>query len=170
MTNPPRIAVLTCLTPHAWIAINALTGRFGCVGILNEQRQSKWALVRKRAKRQGMATVLGQVAYVMLQKLIDRRQKSRIDEIVRAMELNPEVNPACIIYEIGSVNSMACRAALAIMKPDVVVVLGTRIIGRQTLEAISVPVINSHAGWNPAYRGQAGGYWVWRRVTPNTPA
>ena len=160
MTKHPRIAVLTCLTPHAWIAINALVERFGPVDILNEQRLNKWTLIRIRAKRQGLVTVFGQIAYVMLQKLIDKRQRARIDEIVGELELNPRPNPACAIYEIGSVNSLACRAALAMVKPDVVVVFGTRIIGRETLESIAVPVINSHAGWNPAYRGQAGGYWA----------
>jgi methionyl-tRNA formyltransferase len=55
---------------------------------------------------------------------------------------------------------MACRAALAMLNPKVVLVIGTRIIGKETLAAIRAPVINSHAGWNPAYRGQAGGYWA----------
>lgn len=160
MTRLPRIAVLTCLTPHAWIAINALAERFGPIDILNEQRQNKWTLIRIRAKRQGVLTVAGQIAYLMLQKLIDKRQQARIAEIVSELELNPRPNPACSIYEIGSVNSLASRAALAMVKPDVVVVFGTRIIGKETLASIAVPVINSHAGWNPAYRGQAGGYWA----------
>jgi methionyl-tRNA formyltransferase len=55
---------------------------------------------------------------------------------------------------------MACRAALAMLKPDVVLVIGTRIIGRETLAAITAPVINFHSGINPKYRGQAGGYWA----------
>ena len=55
---------------------------------------------------------------------------------------------------------MACRAALAMLKPDVVLVIGTRIIGKQTLAGINVPVVNFHSGINPNYRGQAGGYWA----------
>ncbi len=46
------------------------------------------------------------------------------------------------------------------LKPDVVLVIGTRIIGTETLESISVPVINFHSGINPKYCGQAGGYWA----------
>lgn len=160
MTNPPRIAVLTCLTPHAWIAINGLVQRFGPVDILSEDRQGKWALIRSRARRQGVLTVIGQIAFALTQKILSRRQGPRIAEIIRGNDLNCEPNPACRRYGIGSVNAMACRAALAMLKPDVVVVLGTRIIGKETLAAIAVPVINSHAGWNPAYRGQAGGYWA----------
>lgn len=166
MTGHPRIAVLTCLTPHAWIAINGLVERFGPVHVLSEERQSKLALIRIRAKRQGLLTVAGQIAFVLVQKFFDRRQQTRIEAIVRENELDCEPNPGCQRYDIGSVNSLACRAALAMIKPDVVVVLGTRIINRETLRSISVPVINSHAGWNPAYRGQAGGYWALARGDP----
>ena len=77
----------------------------------------KGELIAKRVKRQGVVTVAGQIGYVMLQKLIDRRQRGRVDEIVREMQLNTEPNPACEIFEIGSVNSMACRAALAMIRP-----------------------------------------------------
>ena len=44
--------------------------------------------------------------------------------------------------------------------PDVVVVYGTRIIKRQTLQCTSAPFINYHAGINPKYRGQNGAYWA----------
>ncbi len=163
MANPSRIAVLTCLSPHAWIMINALVEQFGPVTILNEKRQDKWALIRNRAKRQGVVTVLGQIGFVTLQKFIDRRQQGRVSQIVEKSRLNARPNPDCEVIEIGSVNDMACRVTLAERRPDVVVVLGTRIIGRETLKSITVPVINAHAGWNPAYRGQAGGYWALAR-------
>jgi methionyl-tRNA formyltransferase len=137
------------------------------VAVLAEARMGKGELIAKRVKRQGVVTVAGQIGYVMLQKLIDRRQRGRVDEIIREMQLNTEPNPACEIFEIGSVNSMACRAALAMIRPEAVLVIGTRIIGRETLAAIDVPVINSHAGWNPKYRGQAGGYWALAKGDPD---
>ncbi len=160
MASQPRIAVLTCLTPHAWIAINALAEHFGQLDILNEERQGKWALIRSRARRQGVLTVIGQSAFALAQKIAIRSQGPRIAAIINDNKLNCEPNPGCRRHGIGSVDAMACRTALAMIKPDVVVVLGTRIIGKETLAAITVPVINSHAGWNPAYRGQAGGYWA----------
>lgn len=167
MTDRPRIAVLTCLSPHAWIAINALVGQFGSVDILNEQRQSKWSLIRNRMRRQGAITVAGQIAFVMLQAFIDRRQKARVAEIVSLARLNPQPNAECRVFEVGSVNATACRAALSMLNPDVVVVIGTRIIGAETLKSITVPIINVHAGWNPKYRGQAGGYWALANGDPD---
>ncbi|MCB1380117.1 MAG: formyl transferase [Alphaproteobacteria bacterium] len=160
MTKTNRIAVLTVPSPISWIIINAVTERFGPVTVLAEQRMGKIELIRKRMKRQGFIRVLGQMGYVLLQAVIDRRQAHRVAEIKREMKLDTEPNPACDVLQVGSVNSMACRAALAMVKPDVVLVIGTRIIGKDTLRSLDVPVINSHAGWNPKYRGQAGGYWA----------
>jgi folate-dependent phosphoribosylglycinamide formyltransferase PurN len=160
MPNANHIAVLTVPSPHAWIVINAIVERFGPVHVIAEDRQSKWELIRHRIKRQGVLTVLGQIGFVILQKFNEPRQQARIDAIVREMGLNPEPDPSCTIHQVRSVNSMACRAALAMVKPDVVLVMGTRMIKNETLAAIDVPLINSHAGWNPNYRGQAGGYWA----------
>ncbi len=160
MPETNRIAVLTVPSPHSWIAINALVDRFGPVAVIAEDRIGRFELVRKRLKRQGLVRVTGQIGYVLLQKLIDRRQQSRVAEIIRGMDLKTEPNESCPVYPVGSVNSMACRAALAMIKPEAILVIGTRIIGRETLSAIKVPLLNFHSGWNPKYRGQAGGYWA----------
>jgi folate-dependent phosphoribosylglycinamide formyltransferase PurN len=156
----PGIVVLTCPTPHAWIVINTLVERFGPLTVLTEERQSRRGLIRKRMQRQGVIPVLGQVAFVIYQKLVEDRAKPRIEEIIREHDLDPSPNRACTVMPVRSVNSTACRAALAMLKPDAVLVIGTRIIGQDTLAAIEAPLINYHAGINPKYRGQAGGYWA----------
>lgn len=163
----PRIAVLTVLSPHSWIAINALVSRFGPVDILAEKRIDRLELIARRIRRQGLVTAFGQMGFVLLQRALVSRQKARIDEIIRELELDTLPNPQCRIFDVGSVNAMACRAAIAMLNPDVVLVIGTRIIGRETLSAIKAPIINSHAGWNPKYRGQAGGYWALAEGDPD---
>lgn len=160
MIHATRIAVMTVPSPHSWIAINAIVKQFGSVAVIAERRVGRGELIRRRLKRQGPVRVAGQIGYVLLQKFIDRRQRSRIAEIIDGMQLDPQPNPSCPVYEVDSVNSMACRTAIAMLKPDVILVIGTRIIGAETLKAITVPLINFHSGWNPKYRGQAGGYWA----------
>ena len=155
-----RIAALTNGSPHSWIVLNALVEAFGPVTVLTEDAQSKSLLIRKRMRRLGVVAVIGQIGFVLLQKLIARRSGRRIAQIIAAANADTEPNHVCTIIPVGSVNSMACRAALAMVQSDVVVVFGTRIIGRETLAQISVPVINFHSGINPKYRGQAGGYWA----------
>ncbi|WP_162914296.1 formyl transferase [Taklimakanibacter lacteus] len=155
-----RIVVLTVPSPQSWIIVNALVQRFGPVTILAEEREAKLDLIRKRMRRQGPVAVMGQIGFVLFQKLLGRRAQRRIDEIIAQYDIDPNPNLACEIMPVTSVNSMACRAALAMLKPDVVLVVGTRIIGRKTLDGITAPVVNFHSGINPKYRGQAGGYWA----------
>lgn len=155
-----RIAVLTVPSPQSWIIVNALVKHFGPVTVVAEERESKLALIRKRMRRQGMVTVLGQIGFVLVQRLLATRSRKRIGEIITEYGIDPHPNTACEMVRVGSVNSDACRAALARLKPDVVLVIGTRIIGRETLAGIAAPVINFHSGINPKYRGQAGGYWA----------
>jgi folate-dependent phosphoribosylglycinamide formyltransferase PurN len=42
----------------------------------------------------------------------------------------------------------------------VIVLAGTRIVGREFLENVKCPVVNIHAGITPHYRGVHGGYWA----------
>ena len=68
--------------------------------------------------------------------------------------------------KVPSVNSPEARKVLREIKPDLVVVNGTRIIGRKTLEAVGSPFINLHAGITPRYRGVHGAYWAFYEGKP----
>ena len=74
------------------------------------------------------------------------------------MDRTPLSNAA----HVSSVNDERTIALLQQVAPTLVVVHGTRIISRSVLDAISVPVLNIHAGVTPRYRGVHGGYWALR--------
>jgi hypothetical protein len=160
-----RITVVTVPSPQSWIIINELVKHFGQVSIIAEEREGGLAQVIRHVRRLGPITALGQAGFVLLQKLIAPRSRRRVEAIIAANEINPEPQ-GCEILPVSTVNSMACRAALAMLKPEVVLVMGTRIIGKETLSSLRVPVINFHSGINPKYRGQAGGYWALARGDP----
>ncbi len=160
MSKSSRIAVLTVPNDHSWALINALVERFGPVDVLAEEREPPLELVRKRARRVGILTVAGQIGFVLLHRLMAPTRRRRVAEIIRESELKTGPSPACTVHRIGSVNSAACREKLACLDPKVIVVSGTRVISKSTLESIKVPILNVHMGWNPSYRGQAGGYWA----------
>ena len=46
------------------------------------------------------------------------------------------------------------------LKPELVIVNGTRIISKKTLESVPATFINIHTGITPAFRGVHGGYWA----------
>lgn len=142
------------------ILVNALSDHFGRISVLEEEPESKLAIMRRRARLIGWRQALGQAAFGLVQKLIARRSAARLAAICDRHGLDPRPDPALAIRGIGSVNSEACRAALRELAPDVVVVYGTRIIKRDTLQSGPAPFINYHAGVNPKYRGQNGAYWA----------
>ncbi|RZK35168.1 MAG: formyl transferase, partial [Hymenobacter sp.] len=68
---------------------------------------------------------------------------------------------------VPSVNSPECIALLQELQPDVVVVNGTRIIGKKVLASVPCPFLNTHAGITPLYRGVHGGYWALANNDPS---
>lgn len=154
------IAAITNGSPHSWIILNALAERFGPITVLTEEKEPRSEQFRRRFRRHGFVTVAGQVGFLFLHQVIARASRARIRAIIDEHGLDPAPNPACEVVRVDSVNSQACRDALARLQPEVVIVFGTRIIGKETLSAIQVPLMNLHSGITPKYRGQAGGYWA----------
>ena len=81
-------------------------------------------------------------------------------EIRAQTGLDPSPAQGVAVHRVASHNSQAARSLLRRLAPDVVAVYGTRILSRQTLDAVGAPFINYHAGINPKYRGQHPAYWA----------
>lgn len=96
------------------------------VTVLTEDKEPRGELMWRRLKRHGSMTLVGQIGFVFLQRFIAKRGRVRMAEIIQEQGLNPEPNRVCEIIPVGSVNSPACREALARLNPDVVIVIGTR--------------------------------------------
>ncbi len=62
--------------------------------------------------------------------------------------------------KVKSVNDPTCKKIIQKQNPDVVVVIGTRIISMEILNAIPAPFLNIHAGITPKYRNVHGAYWA----------
>jgi hypothetical protein len=159
--------VLIAGGPLAHILVNALVDHFGRISVLAEAPESKLEIVRRRARLIGWREALGQAAFGIAHKLIARRSAGRLAAIWDRHGLDPCPDPAIAVRDIGSVNSQACRNALRELRPDVVVVYGTRIIRCDTLACVAAPFMNYHAGVNPKYRGQNGAYWARRSADPD---
>jgi phosphoribosylglycinamide formyltransferase-1 len=143
------------------IVFHALEARFPGLHVVLEAPVPRRQLVARRVRKLGAATVAGQLLFMttVLPRL-HRAGAARVDEICREHGLNRAPIPTDRVHHVPSVNSDAAREALRRLDPAVVVVNGTRIIGRQTLAAVAAPFINLHAGITPLYRGVHGGYWA----------
>lgn len=156
----PRVVILCAGTPLAAMFVNRLRKRFPHALVLREDPESKWAILRRRARLIGWRQAVGQAAFGVMAKLIGKRSARRLAEIMETYDLDPRPHCSAQWHPVGSVNAQACRDALVAARPDVVLVYGTRIIKTATLACVPAPFINYHAGFNPLYRGQHGAYWA----------
>lgn len=87
-----------------------------------------------------------------------REAVERQSRILERYELRGETNRSAHIIAFPYVNDPAVKDLLKKREPDAVLVNSTRIIGQNTLEAMKVPFINTHAGVTPNYPGVQGEY------------
>lgn len=157
-----RVVLLGTDGPATRMVYHALRREFSDVAVILEQRVSRWALLRRRAVTLGFARAAGQVLFTALaQPLLRAAAEDRLAEIRSEFCLCDEPISGRVAH-VASVNSDAARQALEELSPRVVVVSGTRIIGRKTLASVPAPFVNMHAGITPLYRGVHGGYWALR--------
>lgn len=158
----PTILVMTAGGPNPWMVINALCARFS-VHVLLEEGESKGEIFSRRKKRLGLWQAFGQLSMMAVAKLFRAAAGRRAEEICRLYSADPRYNPAVPVTTVRSINSPEALEAVQQIQPSVVLLVSTRLIKRDMLQALTMPVLNLHAGINPAYRGQMGGYWALAR-------
>lgn len=162
-----QIVLLAGEDPSSNMVYHALVREFGGVSVILEERGSRQELFRRRVKKLGIATALGQVLFVLLARPALRRSGARrIDAIKQDFGLDDSPIDGSVI-RVPSVNSPEARQSLQRLDPRVVVVNGTRIISPETLASTTAPFINMHAGITPLYRGVHGGYWALAEGRPD---
>jgi len=156
-----RIALLCTPCRATNVLFHALSARFGAPVVIAERPVARAELVKRRVKRLGVVHVAGQLAFqTLVSPYLARRGRARNAEILRLAGLSEAPVPESAVRAVSSVNSPEAREALRAARPDVVVVSGTRIIGRETLGAVDAPFVNLHAGITPRYRGVHGAFWA----------
>ncbi|ASY63410.1 Methionyl-tRNA formyltransferase [Sinorhizobium sojae CCBAU 05684] len=155
-----RIVVVTAGGDNPNIMINALAARFDDVVVLQEQPESKAFFVRRRARKLGWPTALGQLTTMILSRFGKRFAQRRAEAILRAYGVSAEPHPSVPVHRISSINDAEGHGQLQALQPAVVFLISCRMLNPETLAAIPCPVLNFHAGINPQYRGLMGGYWA----------
>lgn len=164
MDQPPRpegrVAVLIGGRRLSRLALHALLRTFRVERVIVETSRDRAAFLRRRIHRLGLMKVTSQILFAAYARIGERFARRRIDAILDASGLEDSPLHEDLIATVPSVNDQRTIAILKEAAPDVVVVVGTRIISRDVLRAIEVPFINFHTGITPAYRGVHGAYWA----------
>lgn len=155
----PTILVMTAGGPNPWMVINALSERFS-VHVLLEEAESKGEIFNRRKKRLGTLQAFGQLSMMAVAKLFRGAAGKRMAKICHLYGADPRFNPSVPVTTVRSINSPEALEAVQHIHPSVVLLVSTRLMNRAMLQSLTMPVLNLHAGINPAYRGQMGGYWA----------
>lgn len=154
------VLVLGARGEQTYIVTNWLARHFQRVALVIEDPLPKRTLLRGLVRHYGLVTALGQFLHAaVIVPPLRALSRPRMLEIMDAYHLDPSPPPV-ETFRVPSVNSDAVRQVIASVAPSVVVVHDTRIVGKKTVDAIGVPIINTHMGVTPLYRGVHGGYWA----------
>lgn len=143
------------------IVYNHLASQFGKFPAIVEEPVSKLALVRNRIRKIGIRPTLSQLVFLAtIQPMLSRFAQKRLGSIFAEYGLDDADIPESFLQNVSSVNSPETISAIGALTPKVIVVNGTRIIGRKVLESTPATFLNTHAGITPKYRGAHGAYWA----------
>jgi folate-dependent phosphoribosylglycinamide formyltransferase PurN len=156
-----KIVLLARACDSTSIVYNYLSQHFELKAVIIEKAHTKKKHLLNRIKRLGFWYAMGQAAFMIFVnpqlKLFSKKRKKEIVEKFK-LDLNPI--PAHLFREVKSLNTESSRQLLKELDADLIIVNGTRIISKKTLECISAPFINIHVGITPLFRGVHGGYWA----------
>jgi len=158
--NDKKIILLTSSSLSSYNMYNALKKDFHISHVIIENSGSLKTFLKKRIKRLGYITVIGQILFIkVLLPFLKMESKQRVNNIIKNHNLSfKNFDPEKVI-NVDSVNSEVCIKTLKTINPDIVIVNGTRIISKKVLNAINGVFVNTHMGITPLYRGVHGAYW-----------
>ncbi|MCY0095920.1 formyl transferase [Hoeflea ulvae] len=160
MSQTRNILVLTAGGDYAWVIVNALASHLDGVEVALEQPESKTVFLKRRARRIGWVQTAGQFGTMVISRVGKRLAGARARAIIAASGAQTGMPDHLPVTPVSSANAGDCLELIAARKPDIVLLVGCRMLSRATLAAIPCPVLNYHSGINPKYRGVAGGWWA----------
>ena len=161
---PKRLLFVGGDTPTTWMVYNALIAEFGLFPAVIERPLARKSMLKTRLRKVGLARLVSQMGFVgLIRPVLKRRAAGRLKHLRRKLGLETIAPLSQDIHHVNSVNSTAFHDLAAQLCPDVVIINGTRILSKQTLHKLDVPVLNMHQGITPGYRGAHGAYWALTR-------
>ena len=156
----PRIIILARDCDSTNIVYNYLKKHFEIDAVVFETPIPLKKQFLNRAKRLGYTSAMSQVIFFLgIAPVIKRFSQKRKAEIFKQYDLDESNPPESIIKRIKYANTEEGRSVIRQLNPDLIIVNGTRIISKKTLESVPATFINIHTGITPAFRGVHGGYW-----------
>ena len=139
------------------------------LAVILEAPTTRLDLIRQRIRRLGWLRALGQVAFMVgAMPILRFESASRRRELLSMYELEDQMPALDQCLDVQTINDEQVVDHLRSRAADLVLVNGTRIIRAPVLQATDAPIVNTHVGVTPYYRGVHGGYWsLWNNDQEN---
>jgi folate-dependent phosphoribosylglycinamide formyltransferase PurN len=143
------------------VVYNYVNAEFPIDTVVMEEPMRGMALAKRRFKRLGFFRTSGQILFsLFIVPLIRLGSKKRVKEILAQYPFDETPIPGEKIKRVVSANDASTIELIKELKPDIVIVNGTRILSKKLLDSTPAVFINMHTGITPQYRGVHGGYWA----------
>ena len=160
-TDNKKIVILASDYESAAIIHNKISKDVAVSAVLIEEPITSGKVFRRRRKMLGVITALGQALFVVFVMPILRiTSRNRTAQLEDRFGFDSFYIPAEDAIFVNSINSKETIETINEVHPTHIVVYGTRLLSRNFIQSVSVPIINIHLGINPRYRGGNGGYWA----------
>lgn len=160
------VVVMTAGGLNPTIVVQHLAKAGFDVHVLLENPEGKGEIVKRRAKKLGWINALGQLGTMIAARALRRAADRRVAELLARHGLDRTLPDRVPIHPVTSINAPETAALVDELKPGAILLVSTRLMSARQLATMPCPVINLHAGINPNYRGQMGGYWSLRENDP----
>ena len=154
-----KIVILATESLTSNFLINSLS-KENRLNVFFEKKVSKKVFWGNRIKKLGISKVIGQVLFLIFSLFLQTLSTNKIKNLIGEENYRINKSKNVSIDYIDSVNSEITISNLQNLKPDLVILNGTRIISKKVLVSIKALFINTHCGITPKYRGVHGGYWA----------
>jgi folate-dependent phosphoribosylglycinamide formyltransferase PurN len=163
-----RLVLLTAHSPegeiqHRFVA-NKLAEAFPeqLVGIIvaNGKKRTTLEKARRWLRRYSMSEIVSRVAVRLVHRCTGEaeRKSNELERVLFPKGDSGRMPSRGILKHVASHNSQECSRLIEELKPDIVAVYGTLIIGGKLISSIP-RAINIHTGISPLYRGSDTNFW-----------
>ncbi len=155
-----KVVLFTNPEVSGQIIYSFLSKKYDVLGVVFDGPSSKKKMVKKRIKKLGYYKVFLQLIFMKaMVPILDFLSKRRQKELLSEFDLNALANYNNILRP-SSINDREVIDFTNKLNPDVIMVMGTRLIQKHIIDETNAPLINMHVGITPKYRGVHGGYWA----------
>lgn len=142
---PLKIILLRGDGPHHIYLERLLAANFSLSAVIEEPHSAQ---IRRLLRQRKWNAWLWSV-YHKWRRILTGNATFRKKFFSRAIDDTPETHPVRVDW----INDSEAVSLIRETPSDVIIVIGTSILSKKTLNATLSPIINIHGGWLPEYRG-----------------